>query len=88
MSIKNLLNRCGTATTRKTKPKIPKIEANEKEDRVKFLGECLGHVEIRIVELSEIVEQYKQSVKEENKHDSKKGEGGLADNSVSLAEDA
>ena len=88
MSIKNLLNRCGTATTRKTKPKIPKIEANETEDRVKFLDECLGHVEVRIVELSEIHEQFKLRSKEESKSESKRGEGGLAESSVNQPEDA
>ena len=58
MSIKNLLNRCGTATTKQKKHKIPKILKNEKTHPLGFLDECMGHIQVRVVELSEIVDEY------------------------------
>ena len=87
MSIKNLLNRCGSATTKRTKPKIPKIEANEKHDPLAFLDECLGHIEIRVVELNEISKEYKQRGQKNGSGDLGKS-GGMNDASIGNIEES
>ena len=68
MSIKNLLNRCGTATTKQKKHKIPKIMKNEKTHPLGFLDECMGHISVRVVELSEIVDEYKRQESKSSHH--------------------
>ena len=88
MSIKNLLNRCGSATTKRTKPKIPKIEANEKHDPLAFLDECLGHIEIRVVELNEISKEYKQRGQKNGSGDLGKSGGGMNDASIGNIEES
>ena len=57
MSIKNLLNRwdCYNEAEETQNPGVLK---NEKTHPLGFLDECMGHIQVRVVELSEIVDEY------------------------------
>ena len=48
--------------------RMGKIMKNEKTHPLGFLDECMGHISVRVVELSEIVDEYKRQESKSSHH--------------------